>query len=84
MDICHTSDNRKCINPSHLFEGTRKENMQDAVTKGRLNPHNKGKIFCIRGHEFTTDNTYIRTNGKRACKKCHRFLQKRWVDEKRK
>lgn len=35
MEICHTCDNRKCINPEHLFEGTPKDNQQDSIKKSR-------------------------------------------------
>jgi hypothetical protein len=36
MDACHGCDFRPCVNPEHLFAGSRFDNMEDASSKDRL------------------------------------------------
>ena len=40
-NCCHKCDNRKCIRPDHLYWGTQKQNIADAIERGGGWRHNQ-------------------------------------------
>lgn len=62
-DVCHTCDNRKCVNPDHLFPGTRTDNMRDMAEKNRGNG-NARVLTPTEVREIRLSSKSTRTLGK--------------------
>jgi len=80
IKVLHHCDNPPCgqTEPTegypdgHLLLGTYEENMADMVSKGRASNGRALKPQCFREHDYTPENTHIRSNGTRQCKTCGR------------
>lgn len=66
-DGCHRCDNPPCCNPAHLYVGTRKQNVTDAVERSRL--WQLKKDVCPKGHPLDGVKKQ-RGATRRYCKTC--------------
>jgi hypothetical protein len=74
LTIDHLCRVRHCVHPGHLEAVTLGEN----VLRGESPPaQNVRKTHCVRGHEFTAENTYIRPDGDRGCRACGALIANR-------
>ena len=71
MECLHGDGNPANNRVENLRWGTGSQNSLDAVRHGT---HvNARKTHCKNGHKFTEENTYIRSDGSRRCRTCHRL-----------
>lgn len=64
--VLHRCDNRKCVKPTHLFLGTRKENNLDMRKKGRDRQLKGEKHFRAKFSDLDIKNIRSNYTGKRG------------------
>lgn len=69
----HLCRNRWCVNPDHLEPVTLVENVMRGES---IWAQNARKTHCLRGHEFTAENTWISKNNERHCRECSRIRKR--------
>ena len=79
----HACDNGNCVRYGHLRLGDAQSNMTDMIMKGRKVVWNRDVTHCKHGHEFTEENTYVTTIGKRSCRECMRGYQREYQRARR-
>lgn len=79
--VLHKCDTPTCVNPDHLFLGSRTDNNADCIRKGRNN--NQRKTHCAHGHVLSGYNLIItkpcksRPRPQRQCRECLNAAQRR-------
>jgi hypothetical protein len=74
LTLDHLCRNEPCVNPTHLEPTSLAENIMRGTGVG---VRNAAKTHCRRGHEFTSENTYLKS-GKRVCRRCSSDATRRW------
>jgi hypothetical protein len=73
--IDHLCKTPACVNPAHLEPVTQRENVRRGES---FIFHQTPPTYCARGHSYDDENTCVRSNGERRCKRCLRADREKW------
>ena len=76
--VLHHCDNRSCVNPDHLYQGSPADNRQDMLKRGRWSHKWASRIACSVGHLYGTANFRIARDGSRVCRTCQREAMRKY------
>lgn len=74
LPLDHLCRNRGCVNPEHLEPVSMRENTLRGLSPSAVHAR---KTHCIRGHEFTQENTYLSSRESRTCRECARLHERK-------
>lgn len=77
-EVLHKDDDPNNYNLDNLYWGTSSQNSNDTVKNG--NHHYAKRDLCDNGHEFTEQNTYVRSDGGRRCRACERIRKGKVIE----
>ena len=75
LELDHLCRVPACVNPAHLEAVTPRVNTLRGLGPAALNSQ---KTHCPQGHPYDTENTFLRTSGRRLCRTCHRARTRAW------
>lgn len=78
-ELHHMCLNKACCNLAHIQVISPSEHMKLHYNGRKYHERARSRTHCKHNHEFTPENTYIRKDGHRACRMCHKI----WKREKR-
>ena len=74
LELDHLCRNRLCVNPNHLEAVTHRVN----ILRGNgISAKHAKKTHCPQGHEYSGNNLYVKPNGSRGCRECHKTEERR-------
>ena len=80
-ELDHLCRIRCCVNPDHLEPVTTKVNIMRGLGLAAMSAR---RTHCVKGHEYTPENTVFKTYARgRHCVKCRQQWHRDWAEKRK-